>query len=578
VKYAKFTQDVYRTFGNAYAQAKILPGLYFRSEFGVDYLSQNEEGYFQSQTIRNQTRASRGVGSNSAAFITNFNTNNYLTYNYNKKAHNLNATLGMQYQESQAKYNFTEGTDFPSNSYTKIASAATKSGGSSSQSDFRFLSYFARANYTFMDNYILSLSGRIDQSSRFGKNSRQGFFPAVSAGWIITNEKFMRNLDVVSFLKLRASYGIVGNAEIGNFPQLGLFTGDAGYAGAAGQRPSQLSNPDLSWETTTQVDIGLDFGLFNNRVTGEIDYYTKNTTGLLLNVNIPTSTGFASQVRNVGKLENKGWEFVLNTQNLVGKFKWSTNVNLALNKGNVTDIQGQIIEGGVSSMNRVEEGYNVGVFFTPEFAGVDPANGNALFYKNTLKADGTRDRATTAIYSEAQRIVVGDPNPDFIYGFTNNFSYKGFDLSVFFNGVAGNQNNIFGMGRYSSASMLYEDNNTIDQMGRWRKPGDITDIPQVRLYRVNGSQASSRYIVDGAYMRLRNITFGYTFAGSMLKKVRMEKLRLYVSAQNLMTFTKYPYWDPEVNADSFDSNIAKGNDFYTPPQPRTFLVGINVNF
>jgi hypothetical protein len=209
---------------------------------------------------------------------------------------------------------------------------------------------------------------------------------------------------------------------------------------------------------------------------------------------------------------------------------------------------------------------------------VDPANGNALFYKNTLKADGTRDRATTAIYSEAQRMVVGDPNPDFIYGFTNNFSYKGFDLSVFFNGVAGNQNNIFGMGRYSSASMLYEDNNTIDQMGRWRKPGDITDIPQVRLYRVNGSQASSRYIVDGAYMRLRNITFGYTFAGTMLKKVRMEKLRLYVSAQNLMTFTKYPYWDPEVNADSFDSNIAKGNDFYTPPQPRTFLVGINVNF
>lgn len=578
VKYAKYTQDVYRTFGNAYAQAKILPGLYFRSEFGVDYLSQNEEGYFQSQTIRNQTRASRGVGSNNAAFITNFNTNTYFSYNYNKKAHNLNATLGMQYQESQAKYNFTEGTDFPSNSYTKIASAATKSGGSSSQSDFRFLSYFARANYTFMDNYILSLSGRMDQSSRFGKNSRQGFFPAVSAGWIITNEKFMRNLDVVSFLKLRASYGIVGNAEIGNFPQLGLFTGDAGYAGAAGQRPSQLSNPDLSWETTTQVDIGLDFGLFNNRVTGEIDYYTKNTTGLLLNVNIPTSTGFASQVRNVGKLENKGWEFVLNTQNLVGKFKWTTNVNLALNKGKVTDIQGQIIEGGVSSMNRVEEGYNVGVFFTPEFAGVDPANGNALFYKNTLKADGTRDRATTAIYSEAQRMVVGDPNPDFIYGFTNNFSYKGFDLSVFFNGVAGNQNNIFGMGRYSSASMLYEDNNTIDQMGRWRKPGDITDIPQVRLYRVNGSQASSRYIVDGAYMRLRNVTFGYTFAGSMLKKVRMEKLRLYVSAQNLMTFTKYPYWDPEVNADTFDSNIAKGNDFYTPPQPRTFLVGINVNF
>ncbi|NDC76473.1 MAG: TonB-dependent receptor [Chitinophagia bacterium] len=577
VKYGRFAQDVYRTFGNAYAQAKILPGLTFKTEFGLDYLSQNEESYFRSETIRNQTRAVRGVGSNLGAFVTNFNTNSYFTYKLNRKVHDLTVTAGMQYQESASKYNFTEGTDFPSNSYTKVASAATKSGGSSSQSDFRFLSYFARANYTLMDNYILALSGRIDESSRFGKNSRQGFFPAASAGWIITNEKFMRKLPVVSFLKLRTSYGIVGNAEIGNFPQLGLFAGDAGYAGNAGQRPSQLSNPDLSWETTAQLDAGLDFGILNNRITGEIDYYEKQTSGLLLSVNIPATTGFNSQVRNVGKLENKGWEFVLNTQNLVGKFKWSTNINLAMNRGKVTDIQGQIIEGGVSSMNRVEEGYNVGVFFTPEFAGVDPANGNALFYKNTKKADGTRDRTTTSVYSEAQRVVVGDPNPDLIYGFTNNFSYKGFDLSVFFNGVAGNQNNIYGMGRYSSASMLYEDNNTADQLRRWQKPGDVTDIPQVRLYRVNGSQASSRYIVDGSYMRLRNVTLGYTFSGQMLRKVKMEKARIYVSAQNLMTFTKYPYWDPEVNADSFDSNIAKGNDFYTPPQPRTFLVGININ-
>ena len=578
VKYARFTQDVYRTFGNAYARARLAKGLTLNTEFGLDYLSQNEEGYFRSETVRNQTRAARGVGSNSAAFVTNFNVNNYLAYAMNRGKHNLNATVGLQYQESAAKYNFTEGTDFPSNSYTKIASAATKSGGSSSQSDFRFLSYFARANYIYDDRYILALSGRIDQSSRFGKNSRSGFFPAVSAGWIISEENFMRNVKAVSFLKLRTSYGIVGNAEIGNFPQLGLFTGDAGYAGSAGQRPSQLANPDLSWETTAQLDAGIDFGLFGNRITGEIDYYVKKTTGLLLNVNIPATTGFGSQVRNIGKLENRGWEFVLNTQNLVGAFKWSTNLNLALNKGKVTDIQGQIIEGGVSSMNRVEEGYNVGVFYTVEYAGVDPANGNALFYRNTLKADGTRDRTTTANYSEASRVVVGDPNPDIIYGFTNNFSWKGFDLSVFFNGVYGNQNNIYGMGRYSSASMLYEDNNTADQLRRWRKPGDVTDVPQVRLYRVNGSQASSRYIVDGSYMRLRNLTLGYTFANSFLRKLKMEKLRVYVSGQNLATFTKYTYWDPEVNADSFDSNIAKGNDFYTPPQPRTFLFGVNVNF
>jgi len=578
VTYGRFSQDVYRTFGNTYFRAKLLPGLSFQTEFGLDYLSQNEESYFQSQTVRNQTRAARGVGSNYGTFVTNYNTNSYFTYNLASGSHSLNTTLGMQYQQSQAKYNFTEGLDFPSNSYQKIASAATKSGGSSSQTDFRFLSYFLRANYVFKEKYILYGSGRIDASSRFGKNSRQGFFPAVSAGWLLSSESFMEKIAAISFLKLRASYGIVGNAEIGNFPQLGLFAGDAGYAGAAGQRPSQLSNPDLRWEQTAQMDFGIDFGIFNNRISGEIDYYVKQTEGLLLNVNIPATTGFNTIIRNVGKLENRGWEFVVNTQNFTGAFKWSTNINLALNRGKVTDIQGQIIEGGVSSMNRVEEGYNVGVFFTVEYAGVDPANGNALFYKNTKNADGTRDRATTSNYSEAQRVVVGDPNPDLIWGFTNNFSYKNFDLSVFFNGVQGNQNNIYGMGRYSSASMLYEDNNTADQLNRWRKPGDITDIPQVRLFRVNGSQASSRYIVDGAYTRLRNVTFGYTLNASQLRRLKMEKLRIYVSGQNLLTFTKYPYWDPEVNADSFDSNIAKGNDFYTPPQPRTYLVGLNVTF
>lgn len=576
VKYGKFTQDVYRTFGNTYFKAKLLPGLNFQSEFGLDYLSQNEEGYFQSQTVRNQTRAARGVGSNTGTFITNYNTNSYFNYNKELGSSKLNATLGMQYQQSSAKYNFTEGTDFPSNSFQKIASAATKSGGSSSQSDFRFLSYFLRANYSFDDKYLLSASARIDESSRFGKNARSGIFPSASAGWIISNEKFMDRVKFLSFLKIRASYGVVGNAEIGNFPQLGLFSGDAGYAGVGGQRPSQLGNDDLKWETTNQFDAGIDFGLFNNRVTGEIDYYIKNTTGLLLNVNIPATTGFTSIVKNLGTLENKGFEFVLNTQNLVGDFKWNTTLNLAVNKGNVTNIQGQVIEGGVSSMNRVVEGYPIGVFFTPEFAGVDPANGDALFYKNTKKADGSLDRSTTNDYNEAERIVAGDPNPDLIFGITNSFSYKGFDLSVFFNGVTGNQNNIYGMGRYSSASMLYEDNNTADQLGRWQKAGDITNIPQVRLYTINGSQASSRYIVDGAYARLRTASLGYTFNAKMLSRFKVEKLRVYVSGQNLLTFTKYPYWDPEVNADSFDSNIAKGNDFYTPPQPRTFLFGVNI--
>lgn len=577
VKYGKYTQDVYRTFGNGYLKAKLFKGLTFQSEYGIDYLSQNEEGYFRSETVRNQSRAARGIGSSNGAFVTNYNTNNYFSYNKLSGNHNLNATLGMQYQQSQAKFNFVEGTDFPSNSYQKIASAATKSAGSSSQTDFRFLSYFLRANYIFKDKYLLSASGRIDESSRFGKNSRSGFFPAVSLGWVLSDEKFLSRIDKLSFLKLRASYGVVGNAEIGNFPQLALFAGDAGYAGVGGQRPAQLGNDDLKWETTNQADIGLDFGLFKNRITGEIDYYNKRTNGLLLNVNVPATTGFNTIVKNVGTLENKGWEFVINSQNLVGAFKWSTNLNLALNKGKVNKIEGQIIEGGISNMNRVAEGYAVGVFYTVEYAGVDPQNGDALYFKNTKKADGSLDKSTTNDYNEAERIVVGDPNPDLIYGMTNNFSYKGWDLSVFLNGVAGNQLNIFGMGRYSSANMLYEDNQTADQLRRWQKPGDKTDVPQARLYYSNGSQPSSRYIVKGSYLRLRNVSLGYSVNPRILSRLKIEKLRVYVSAQNLLTVTKYPYWDPEVNADSFDSNIAKGSDFYTPPQPKTILFGVNIS-
>jgi TonB-dependent starch-binding outer membrane protein SusC len=580
IDYGRFTQEGFRNLSNAYATAKILPGLTFQAEFGVDILSQNEEGYFQSQTVRNQTRAANGVGSNNGAFVTNYNTNNYFNYNKEFGRSMIDAVVGVQYQQSQAKYNFTEGLDFPSDSYQKIASAATKSGGSSSETNFRFNSAFLRANYKFNNRYLATLSLRRDGSSRFGENSRYGYFPAASLGWIMTEEDFLKGFGSLSFLKLRASYGQVGNAEIGNFPQLGLFSGDAGYAGAAGQRPSQLGNPDLKWETTTQVDVGFDFGFFNNRLTGEVDYYQKKTSGLLLNVNVPATSGFSTQVRNVGKMENKGFELVINSQNLVGRVKWNTSFNIAYNQNKVVDIQGQVVEGAF--FNRVMEGEPIGVFYTVEWGGVNPDNGDALFVKNTKNPDGTLDRSTVnpAGYAQAQRVVVGNPNPDYIAGMTNSFSYKGFDLSIFVNGIFGNEISTYGMGRYSSASMRFEDNNTVDQLNAWTTPGQKTDIPQARLFANNGAQLSSRYVVDGSFVRVRNVTLGYNIPSQLLSRFKLDKARIYFSGLNLMTFTSYPFWDPEVDADFLadGSNFAKGNDFYTPPQPRTLLLGINIGF
>ena len=583
IDYADYVQTGFRNLSNAYASAKLMPGLTFKTEFGIDLLSQNEEAYYQSQTVRDDATAVNGLGQNYGTFVTNYNTNNYFNYVKEFGKFGVDAVLGMQYQESNTKENFIQGRDFPSDSYKKIASAATKSDGSSEETNFRFNSVFLRTNLKLSDRYLATLSIRRDGSSRFGSNARFGYFPAASLGWILTEESFLKDNPTLSFLKFRTSYGRVGNAEIGDFPQLGLFIGDAGYVGSAGQRPSQLGNPDLKWETTDQVDVGFDFGFFNNRITGEIDYYKKTTTGLLLNVNVPATTGFTTQTRNAGKLENQGFEFVLNTHNFTGAFKWNTSFNFSYNKNKVLDIEDQVIE--ASFFNRVMEGQPVGVYYTVEYAGVDPENGDALFYKNTKNADGSVDRSTVnaANYSQAQRVVVGNPTPDVLAGLTNTFSYAGIDLSVFLNGAFGQQLNTYGMGRYSSANMRFEDNQTVDQLNAWTTPGQQTRIPQARFYSNNGAQLSSRYVEDGSFVRVRNITLGYSFPSSLLSKVKLNKLRIYGSVLNAFTFTDYSYWDPEVNNDfenltNQGSNIALGNDFYTPPQPRTILVGINIGF
>lgn len=574
---AYYNTTVHRNISNVFGEYAIFKGLRFRTEFALDLLNQQEEQYYNSKTQRN-FGAPLGYGFNRFVRVENYNTNNYFVYDNTFDKHTINATAGLSYQNSQSKTNAAEGKDFPSDAYRMIASAARKTDASSTQSDYRFASYFTRVNYKFNDKYLLGLSARIDGSSRFGADNRYGFFPAISAGWVLSEESFLKKIELISFLKLRASWGKTGNAEVGNFPQLGLFTGDAGYGALPGQRPSQLANPSLGWESTQQIDIGLDFGLLNNRINGEIDYYEKNTTGLLLNVNVPGTTGFATQVKNVGSLTNKGFEFVLNTDNLIGDFKWKTSLNASTNKNKITDLQGQIIEGGLSNMSRAVEGQPLGTFFTVEYAGVDPANGDALFYKNTKNSDGTIDRTTTKTYSQAQRVVIGSPLPKWTAGVTNTFSYKGVELSVFFNGVFGNKLNFYGVGRFSSANGRFEDNQTENQLAAWTPQNTDTKVPQARLFFNNGAQASSRFIEDGSYVRLRNVTLAYNLPKTLVSKIKLSNVRVFFTGQNLLTFTKYSGWDPEVNADDVVTNIALGYDFYTTPQARTFMGGLNISF
>ena len=574
--FASRVTSVFRTISNVFAEYNFAPSLSFRSEFGIDLLVQNEENYFGSETARNSS-APNGLGFNRWVQVANYNTNNFFRYTPTiAENHNVEAVVGMSYQESSTDRASVEGQQFPSSAYKQIVSAADITAGESTETAFSFLSYFARVNYAFQDRYLLTLSGRVDGSSRFGANNRYGFFPAASVGWIITDESFLADNSALSFLKLRASYGVTGNAEIDNFGALGLFTGEGGYAGVPGQRPSEIANPDLRWEQTTQFDIGLDYGLVEDRLSGEIDFYTKDTRDLLLNVNVPTTSGFTTQLRNVGRLQNKGFEFVLNSRNLIGTFQWSTNLNVARNINEITDLQGQVVEGGF--VNRAVEGQPIGVFFAPEYAGVDPANGDALYYVNETDANGNIiDRSTTNDYNDANRVVIGNPNPDFTAGVMNNFSYKGLELNIFFQGVFGNQ--IYnGGGKFQSANGDFFDNQTRDQLARWQNPGDITDVPQARLFGANGTGESSRYLSDGSYVRLKTVTLGYNLPLSLIERVNLSKLRVYVSGQNLLTFTDYDGWDPEVNTDYLAGNISQGNDFYSAPQARTITLGVNIGF
>ena len=572
VENTQYTTIVNRTIGNLFASANIAKGLTFRTELGMDQLNQNEDRYAGRITARNEG-VPNGSGRNSNDQILNINTNNFLRYVASAgNNHDFDVVAGTSYQKWQIISTAGSAEEFPSDSYRKLNAGASKTNASSSASDWALLSYFARANYKFKNKYILSLSGRYDGSSRFGEKNKYGFFPAASAGWIISDENFLKNSRLINFLKLKASYGLTGNSEIGNYASIGLY-GPNAYGGLGGQTPIQLPNPDLKWEATTSYDLGVEFSILNKRVTVEVDYYNRLTKDLLLSVNIPSTTGYLSKLQNIGKLENKGIEFTINTDNIISKgFRWSTSLNFAANRNKITSLGGQEI----GTLNRAQEGEPLGVFYAKEFAGANPANGDALFIKNTIKADGSKDRSTTNNVNEALDVRIGNPNPDFIYGMRNTFTYKGLDLDVLLQGVYGND--IFnGGGQYMSASGSNGyDNQTRDQLNSWKKAGDITMVPEARLFAANGTDNSSRYISSGTYLRVKAATLGYNLSQKLISRFKIDKARIYIRAQNLFTITKYKGWDPEVNSDATASNISLGNDFYSAPQIKTIVFGITI--
>ena len=570
---------VFRTLGNVYAGFNIVRGLNFRSEVGLDLLFQNEDYKAGLLTARNTGFTTNGSGYNSNVQNTRFTTNNYFTYRPSiGEKQTLEIVAGTAFEERKRTSNLIQGQQFAGDAFRTLSGSAVISAGNSTSSSSALLSYFGRANYAFANKYLVTVSGRIDGSSRFAKH--YSAFSGASVGWIVTEESFLKDQKILSMLKPRFSYGQTGNQGFADFGYQPQYSAGA-YGQLATQRPTSFGNRDLKWETTTQTDAGLDFGFLDGRIYGEVDFYSKKTRDLALVTAVPGTTGLTTLFRNVGNMENKGFEASISTRNAVGgPFTWTTSFNASTNINRVTNLGGQVIQGG--NINRAIEGQPIGVFYAQEFAGADPKNGDALYWKNGTNADGTtyidHGNGTTNDYNKAQQVVLGNPNPRWTGGVTNTLGFKGLELNFTFQGVFGNK--IYNAaGTYMSTGFGNGlDNQTIDQLNRWQKEGDITNVPQARLFLPTGYNNSSRYLSNGDYVRLKTTTLGYTFPTATVNSIHLASARIFLTGVNLLTFTKYNGSDPEVNADFLAGNIGQGNDFYSAPQLRTYTLGASIGF
>ena len=558
-----------RVTGKIFAELKILNSLKFNSDFSYDFLSQTED-YWQGKNAP-------FMATDGAVFATSVNTENYVFSNYFTydktfaEKHTLNLVAGMEFNKYHRRYQDVNSIYFPNDNFQTVDGGAEVNEGHGSETDYAFVSQFGRLNYSYDGKYLFKASVRRDGSSRFGKNNKFGIFPAFSAGWVISQEEFLKDNPVLSYLKIKGSWGKLGNAEIGNFASRQLYRPNP-YNLKSGLTFDQAGNNDLTWEKSTQTDVGFEIG-FLNKISLEADYYQKDTDGLLFEVPLPLSSGESSINKNIGKIRSNGFEFTLNTKNIeTEEFKWNTSFNLTTNQSKVKSLPNNNTD-IITSYNINRVGEYISAFYLVEYAGVDPANGDALFVKNTKNADGSVDRSTTNDYSEAKRIVAGNPFPTLMSGLTNTITYKGVDFTFTFQGEWGAS--IYNSaGRYQSTAADYFDNQTADQLNRWQKPGDITNVPQARFEGSNGTQESTRYLGKSDFVRLRNTTLGYSLPKATVKDMGMSNLRVYITAVNLLTFTSYKGNDPEARRD--DTGI--GEDFYSAPPARTIAMGVNINF
>ncbi|MDO6428998.1 TonB-dependent receptor [Flavitalea sp. BT771] len=572
--------------GNAYADLEIIRGLHAKSSINGDILNQDYNAYYgtmygQFGNVPPRPNAS-SQAQNSANNVYSWTNENLLTYNTRLGDHSLDILAGYTTQKSYTTLKSITGTGFATD-LTPFISAATNTSGSSNSTSWTIASALARINYDYKKRYYLSASIRNDGSSRFGTNKKYGTFPSVSAGWVASSEKFFPQWGALNYLKIRASYGKTGNFNIGNYTQASLLS-PANYGNTTlGEGNTVLGNPDLTWETSKQFDIGADLTLLHGRVNISYDYYNTRNEGMLSQLPLPYTSGYESIQYNEGSFHIWGHDIQVSTDNIKGPFTWNTDFNISFNDNKVVSLVNNTPIGGVDTYgdyNRTEVGRRIGELYGYVFDGV---------YMNQSEYDKYPKYATSVVGSARMRDVNGDDtvdikdrtflgrtNPKFIYGMTNTFTWKNFDLGILVAGQVGNKIMNTNLQNIHNLDGVF--NVTSDMANRWRSEADPGNgkVPGTRsgsteLYRL----VNSSWVFSGDYLAVKNISLGYTFNKKVLRYVK--DIRIYGSVQNAFMFTKYPGQNPEVN-DTKDNQTQAGLDNGSYPIPRLIMVGANLNF
>ena len=557
-----------RLISNFYLEAKITPDLKFRSSWSIDYDTYNEYQYWDSLTIIGI--ANHNLGTSSISTNTVWSDEQTLTYGKTWGKHTFGALIGNSLEGTTTANTTANGTNFPNDSYTLIASAASTT-STATAAEYKLSSFFGRVNYNFDEKYYAEFNLRADGSSRFGANNEFGYFPSAGVAWRLKQEDFLKNVSAVNDLKLRGSYGLTGNQNnINDYASRGLWGAGANYQNNPGTLPTQLANPNLKWESTRQADIGVDATLFNSRLNITADIYDKFTSNLLLNLPLAVSSGFSSILENAGEMDNKGIELNITSTNISeNHFKWTTNFNISTNINKIVKIPSPIV--AAYAAERMVQGLPMYTFFVYKQLYVDPQTGNAV-YDDARHDGGTLKPTANDIEAD------GSALPKYTGGLNNNFTYKNFDLNVAFNYEIGNKvynNNAY----FLEGGGTRDANRAIDtrQLTAWTTPGQITDMPRLTALGDNYTiSPTSRNIEDGSFLRLSNANLGYRLPRTLTEKIGVSSVRVYVSGTNLWLLTKYRGPDPEVNVSS--SPTVLGYDLGTPPIPRTVQVGANVTF